>query len=382
MKKLLCALLAVILILGLAAGCSPEGEGSQDVKIGMIGPTTGDTAFLGEQMKQLMDFAQKEINDAGGIGGKSVTFYIEDDAGTSSGAVTAAQKLVDVTKVDALVGPLFTSCVLAVKPIVNEAKIPTLIPTSADKGIFEENGFVFSLDAANEISVKLSSQYLYKEKGFRKAALLGNYNDQTVDMFKYYNQFWKEYGGEVVYESTFNSGTDDFRTELAQIKQAKPDVLWVRADAEEFMSMTRQIVELGLDDVFICTDYQAIQGELFDTVGKQLDGRLIYTQNGVASDDATKSKYEDFNKRYTEATGAAPEAHIALMYDCIHLLLNSMETSKASTGEEVRKALAGQKDFVGVTGYITFDEFGKSEGSSTIVEYKNGESVPSSYKLQ
>ena len=50
MKKLLCALLAVILILGLAAGCSPEGEGSQDVKIGMIGPTTGDTAFLGEQM--------------------------------------------------------------------------------------------------------------------------------------------------------------------------------------------------------------------------------------------------------------------------------------------------------------------------------------------
>lgn len=192
MKKLLCALLAVVLILGLAAGCSPEGEGSQDIKIGMIGPTTGDTAFLGEQMKQLMDFAQKEINDAGGIGGKSVTFYIEDDAGTSSGAVTAAQKLVDVTKVDALVGPLFTSCVLAVKPIVNEAKIPTLIPTSADKGIFEENGFVFSLDAANEISVKLSSQYLYKEKGFRKAALLGNYNDQTVDMFKYYNQFWKE----------------------------------------------------------------------------------------------------------------------------------------------------------------------------------------------
>lgn len=113
------------------------------------------------------------------------------------------------------------------------------------------------------------------------------------------------------------------------------------------MSMTRQIVELGLDDVFICTDYQAIQGELFDTVGKQLDGRLIYTQNGVASDDATKSKYEDFNKRYTEATGAAPEAHIALMYDCIHLLLNSMETSKASTGEEVRKALARPKGFCG-----------------------------------
>ncbi len=381
MKKLLCALLSALLVLGAAAGCSQNG-GSDGMKIGLIGPTTGDTAFLGEQMKQLMEFVQKEVNDAGGVNGKSVTFYMEDDAGTSSGAATAAQKLVDVTKVDALVGPLFTSCVLAVKPIVNDAKVPTMIPTSADQGIFQENGYVYSLDAANEISVKLSSQYLFHEKGFQKAALLGNYNDQTVDMFQYFNQFWKEYGGEVVYESTYNSGTDDFRTELAQIKQANPDCLWIRADSEEFMSMTRQIVELGLDQVFICTDYQAIQGELFDAVGEQLDGRLIYTQNGVASDNVTKAKYEDFNSRYTEATGAAPEAHIALMYDCIHLLLDSMKASGASTGEELRKALSNQKDFVGVTGYITFDEWGKSEGSSTIVLYEGGKSTPSDYKLQ
>lgn len=160
MKKLLCALLSALLVLGSTAGCSQNG-GSDGIKIGLIGPATGDTAFLGEQMKQLMEFVQKEVNDAGGINGKSVTFYMEDDAGTSSGAATAAQKLVDVTKVDALVGPLFTSCVLAVKPIVNNAKVPTMIPTSADQGIFQENGYIYSLDAANEISVKLSSQYLF-----------------------------------------------------------------------------------------------------------------------------------------------------------------------------------------------------------------------------
>ena len=380
-RKLLCALMSGLLVLSAAAGCS-QNSGAEEIKIGLIGPTTGDTAYLGEQMKQLMDFVQEEVNEAGGVGGKQVTFYIEDDAGTSAGASTAAQKLIDVTGVDAMVGPLFTSCVLAVKPIVNDAKIPTMIPTSADSGIFEENGYIFSLDAANEVSVHLSSQYLYNEKGFRKAALLGNYNDQTVEMLAYFNEFWKEYGGTVVYEGTFNSGTDDFRTELAQIKQAGPDVLWIRADSEEFMSMTRQIVELGLNDVYIMTDYQAIQGELFESVGDELDGRLAYTQNGVASDEATQQKYDDFETRYQKKTGAAPEAHVSLMYDCIHLLLNAMETSSASTGEAVRDALLQEEDFVGVTGYITFDEMGKSQGSSTIVLYENGESSPSGYQLQ
>ena len=62
--------------------------------------------------------------------------------------------------------------------------------------------------------------------------------------------------------------------------------------------------------------------------------------------------------------------------------MDSMKTSGASTGEELRKALSNQKDFVGVTGYITFDEWGKSEGSSTIVLYEGGKSTPSDYKLQ
>lgn len=361
-------------------------DSSQDVpseiKIGLIGPVTGDTAFLGEDMRMLAELLQAEVDEAGGINGIPVTFLLEDDAGNSSGAVTAAQKHITVNNVNAILGPLFTSNVLAIKPIVNEAKVPAMIPTSADSGIFQEDGYVFSLDAANDVSVKLLCQYLSKEKGFTKLAILGNYNDQTLSMIDYFNEFWTEYGGTVVYSSTFNSGTDDFRTELTKIKDAEPEVLWISADSEEFLSMSRQLVELGLNDVFIATDYQAIQGEALDVVGEYMDGRLVYTQNGVASDEATSSKYEQFRTAWVDAYGVEPEAHSSLLYDCAHLVLEAMSESGCYSGDGLRQALLNNTDFVGVCGYPVFDNYGKSEGSSTIVIYENGEAVVSDFKIQ
>lgn len=359
-----------------------SGEVPSEIKIGLIGPVTGDTAFLGEQMRQLVDLVQEEMNEAGGLNGIPVTLSLEDDAGTSSGAASAAQKLIDVTQVNAIVGPLFTSNVLAIKPIVNEANIPAMIATSADSGIFQEDGYVFSLDAANDVSVKLLCQYLSKEKGFTKLAILGNYNDQTLSMIDYFGEFWTEYGGTIVYSSTFNSGTDDFRTELTKIKEAAPEVLWISADSEEFLSMSRQLVELELNDVFIATDYQAIQGDALSVVGEYMDGRLVYTQNGVASDEATASKYAEFSEAWQETYGEAPESHVCLLYDCIHLVLEAMSESGCYSGDGLRQALLNNTDFVGVSGYPVFDNYGKSEGSSTIVIYENGEAVVSDFKIQ
>ena len=409
MKKLFAILLVLAMLLSLAAcggssanstpaaqessassqpestseeAAEPSADAPSEIKIGLIGPVTGDTAFLGEQMQQLMELVQADLNEAGGINGIPVSLSLEDDTGVSSGAATAAQKLVDVTGVNVIVGPLFTSNVLAIKPIVNEAQVPAMIATSADSGIFQENGYVFSLDAANDVSVRLVSQYLLQEKGFTKLAILGNFNDQTLDMIGYWEQFWGEAGGEIVYSATFNSGADDFRTELTKIKEAAPEVLWIHADGEEFRSMARQIVELGLDDVFLATDYQAVQGDVLDVIGEAVDGRLVYTRNGVANDEATMAKYDEFCSKWEAAYGGVPESHVCLLYDCIYLVVEAMEESGAYSGEALREALLANTDFVGVSGYPIFDTFGKSAGSSTLVSYEGGESVLLDYKIQ
>lgn len=344
----------------------------QPIKIGVIAPTTGDMGFLGDLIKQLIEFVQTDVNGKGGINGQPVTILLEDDGGTSAGAVTAAQKLITVDKVDALVGPLFTSSIIAVKPIATEANVPVMIATSADPQIFAENGYVFSLDVGNEVSVNLLSDYLFNAKGFKKLAILGEYNDQTLSMIDIFNQDWTDKGGTVVSSATFNPGTDDFRTTLTQIKQQNPDVIWIKSNTQELQTIIRQMTELGMNEVFIATDYQAIQNDFYTNVGTVVDGRLAYTQNGVATDPETMAKYTEFSDAYSKAYGAAPEAFISLLYDDFGLLFQAMQTG-ATSGPDLRSALASIKQFTGVTGFITFDSTGRSSGSSTILEYKDGE---------
>lgn len=390
MKKFLALALALCMAFsfcacGQQAPSQPAAEtptAQETIKIALVGPVTGDMAFLGEGLYRLVEVLNAELNEVGGINGIPVEFIVGDDAATSATATTTVQKLIEVDNVNAILGPLFTTCVLAAKPLVNDAKVFSITPTSADSGIFQDGGYVFSLDASNELSIKLRAQYLLEEKGFSKLAILGNYNDQTLNMIELWNQFWPEGGGEIVYSSTYNSGSDDFRTELTKINEAQPEVLWIAADSNEFQAIVRQMAELGMSDLLICTDYQAVQGDVLNLIGETVDGRLVYAQNGVASDEPTQAKYAQFCEKWAKvADGALPEAHEALLYDCAWIVLEAMQESGAYTGEALREAILANTDFVGVTGYPVFDNLGRSEGSSTLVEYKDGVSTTLDYKV-
>ena len=402
MKKYLAIIMAVVLVFSLCA-CGQQAaqqttaapaaepatasgastaEAPSVIKIALMGPVTGDMAFLGEDLYRVAKVLQAEMDAQGGINGIPVEFIVEDDAATSSTATTGVQKLIDVEHVNAILGPLFTTCVLAAKPLVNAASVITITPTSADPGIFQENGYVFSLDASNDVSIHLRAQYLLEEKGFKTLAILGNYNDQTLNMIDLWNEYFPAGGGKIVYSSTFNSGSDDFRTELTKIKEAAPEAIWIAADSNEFQAMVRQMLELGMEDIFICTDYQAVQGDTLSLVGEVIDGNIVYAQNGVASDEPTQAKYAEFAEKWAAANGdVGIEAHAALLYDCAWTVIEAMQESGEYSGEGLRQAMLDNKDFIGVTGYPVFDNLGRSEGSSTLVVYENGVSTTLDYKI-
>ena len=73
MKKFLCMMMAVLMVVAMAAcGSEPTNNGGNDtesttVKIGGIGPMTGPYANYGLSEKYAAELAVKEINEAGGI---------------------------------------------------------------------------------------------------------------------------------------------------------------------------------------------------------------------------------------------------------------------------------------------------------------------------
>src|SRR5262245_61857546 len=99
------AIAAAVLALA-AGGGAPRAaaQGAPPVKVGFSSAMTGPSAITGEGVKWAAQMLADEYNARGGIMGRKIELYFGDNAGTPGEAVSAVRKLVDVDKVDVIVG--------------------------------------------------------------------------------------------------------------------------------------------------------------------------------------------------------------------------------------------------------------------------------------
>ena len=87
------------------SGCVDEGkEGTKTVKIAALQSLTGDLGTYGSPMTDAMNLAVKEANENGGVLGSEISLLVEDDQTSEIPAVDAANKLVKVNRVPAIIG--------------------------------------------------------------------------------------------------------------------------------------------------------------------------------------------------------------------------------------------------------------------------------------
>jgi branched-chain amino acid transport system substrate-binding protein len=401
MKKSLITLLSVALVFILVSGCTPAQPtateasaptqapaateapaatqapaADQVFKIGMMAPGTGDLAFLGENMKRLAEYEEKAINDAGGINGVPVKFIFEDDLGSAAGGTTAIKKLLSVDHVNAIVGPLFTSPMLAIAPTLNEEKVPAISPTTSNDGIFTENGYVFSLDLRPISVTKFQCDY-FNQKGLKNLAFIGEYNDHTLAKMEQFKSECPNYGVNVVDLETYQAGADQFRTELTKIKAANPDVIFMNVNTPELIKLVREMKELGFDKkIFLSTDFQSIQEDVFTQIGPEVDGRLSFTTGNPPPDGSTKDLIDVYNEQYLaqfrEKYNADPTGETPLLWDSINILIAAAKNAKSLSGEDLRNAMAAT-DMRAITGDIKFQSDGSVIRTPFMIEYKDGQ---------
>jgi len=95
----------LIILAGLCLG--PCLAAADDIKIGFTPPVTGASAAEGAWQLKAIKLALKQINEAGGVNGKTINLIIEDNQSSNPGALAALQKAVEQDQVLALVGVFF-----------------------------------------------------------------------------------------------------------------------------------------------------------------------------------------------------------------------------------------------------------------------------------
>jgi branched-chain amino acid transport system substrate-binding protein len=137
----------------------------ETIKIGLITALSGQSARAGEAIARGVTVAIDELNAKGGVLGKKFELIKRDDESLPAKGVVAARELIFKEKVAVLFGGLDTPVSMAIVPIVNQEKMPFMVPWAAGTPITKNGAnpnFVFRVSAVDEIVDRAMLQYAQK----------------------------------------------------------------------------------------------------------------------------------------------------------------------------------------------------------------------------
>jgi urea transport system substrate-binding protein len=230
----------------LASGASPTKSNSsspaEPIKIGAVLPFSGGVELYGRQARQGLDLAAKEINSGGGILGRPVEIIYEDDKTDPEIAVKATRKLIESDNVLAVVGPITSRNLNAIKPEIERAKTPLLYATNYEGGACSRYIFAFSTVPNQELAQLLP----YMNKTFGNTYyLLGANHAWPQKMFQAAEPMITALGGRVVGKEFTTGKETDFAPLIGRIAATRPKVLLfaLKGDGLNFIT---QAHDLGL----------------------------------------------------------------------------------------------------------------------------------------
>ncbi len=339
--------------------------------IGAILPLTGDVASYGIAVKEGIDLALDEVNNAGGISGQTVTIIYEDDGGDPKSGVSSALKLISVDKVNAIIGAVPSSVTLAIAPIAEKSGIVLLSPASSSPKITTAGDFIFRNYPSDELEGRLVADFTYHHN-FKSAAVVTIKNDYGQGLKTIFNDRFSHLGGLILHDEDYSEGEQDFRSLLTKIKKANPDCIFIVGYGIELGTMVKQGRELGLTQQFFSTvnfyDTQSIESG-----GSAVDGVIfsspVFDPNSI--DPTIRNFVDSFKIRFNHI----PDVWSAHGFDALNLLVFAMRENGISRSD-IKDGLYSISAFPGVSGTTSFDENGDVLKEARFLTVKEGQFVP------
>ena len=359
-----------LLIAGVMATILPAcGQlgGSSNLKLGFVGPMTGEVKTFGESTKNGFDLAVSEWQ-AKGV--KIDTVYADDknDPTESSNAVT---KLINQDKVNIIVGSVSSKCTIPDAAIANSSKVVLISPTSTNpKVTVGDDGkvidYAFRACFIDPFQGTVMAKFAHDNLKAKTAAVLyDNSNDYTKGLAQFFKDSFTQLGGEVSVFESYGKDDTDFSAVLTKVAAANPDFLFIPDYYNKVNLIAKQAREKGV---------KAIMGGGDGWDSSDLDTTATeggYFSNHYSPQD-TRPEVVEWVKKYKAKYGSEPDALATLAYDATNLAITAAQEAKSNDPTKIKDALAAIKDFKGVSGNLTFDQNHNPVKSAAIIQIKNG----------
>ncbi len=375
MNKTLLGILSLLFVFLVA--CAPAQEMKAEPKVeekkavapaevtfGWIGALTGGAATIGEPIRNAVVLAVEEINANNVIPGKKLNIIYEDDACDAKNSATAVQKLSNVDKVTAIIGPMCSGATLADAPIIEEAKMLTVSYSATNPSIKDAGDYLFrNVPSDNGQGVQAAA--LINKLGSKKIAIIHIQNDWGVGLLKVFKSEAEKLGLKIVATETYSPDATDFKTQLAKIKAAKPETLYMLSHPTDAGIVLKQASEAGLKIQIIGADGSK-DDAVISAAGAAAEG-FIVTLPGVPK----SSELDKFATAYKAKYGKEFSAYTPEAYDVAYILAKACAATDC-TSTAMKDYLYKMGPYTGASGTYEFDQNGEVDKPYDYFTVKDG----------
>jgi branched-chain amino acid transport system substrate-binding protein len=311
---------------------------ADDVTLGFLGGFTGPIESLTPPIFNGAKLAVQNINDQGGIlGGGKLSIESADGACDSTAAANAADKLINTTKVTAVVGGLCTGETIggfnaAGKP----GNVVFVSPASSAPALttLDDNDLVFRTTPSDALQgVKMAS--LLISKGIKNVVVTYVNNDYGKGLNDSFTTAFKADGGTVDADVAHEDNKADYRAELGQLAGAGDPNLVILAYANSSgHTILQQAVEGG-----DFTAYFGGDGMVGDTLTKGIDPSAVKGLTATRAGAATGAGPDAFDALAKAASVDPTGTYVPQAYDAAFMLALAIEKNGNASRDGLSKAL-------------------------------------------
>lgn len=338
--------LSLVALASIAALCTLGGaQAAEPIKIGLVTALSGQSALAGEAISRGMTLAIDEINAAGGLlGGRKLELVRRDDEANPAKGVLAARELIHREKVSVLFGGLDTPVALAIVPLINQSKVPFMVPWAAGTPITRngaKDNYAFRVSAMDELVDISMLDYAIKAFQSQKPAIIVVNNSWGESNEVGLKAALQAKGMSASAVERFEASAVDVVPQLTRLKAAGADTLLLVGNVGPSAQVVKSLERMGWN-VPIVSHWGPAGGRFNELAGanaKSVHFVQTYSFFGEGASPVRDRLIASMKAKYPNVKGPddiTPAVGVANAYDAMHLSALAIKTANSAEGTAVR----------------------------------------------
>ncbi len=335
-------------LLALAVIGSPL-QAAEPIRVGAIFSVTGWAAAIGTPPKEAVSVVVDEVNRKGGVLGRQIEVYYEDDQSNPTNSAVAATKLVRDKKVDILIASTLTVFTMPVIPVVEREQVPLMAFGAGHEITVPFKKWVFRVPLTDYRLSPMMLKFATETWGAKRLALLHSTDSSGIMGAKGVVDTVAKYGASIVATERFETTDTNMIPQLTRIKAANPDAIILYTSAPPAAVIAKNYQQLGMK-MPVVTNHAVPTPEFLNIAGKipEINGgrwvclgpKTIYAENLSPDDPYRKNLYDPFRKLLKEKYPKSEiTSFLANGYDTINIIIMALNIAGSSDRAALRDAL-------------------------------------------